>query len=244
MYSNRNLSLSIDQGINADGKKLTGVPIWQWNPVQCLIPFSYVIMTNWQWWTICHCIPSCSLNLRQMPSKTYHSVEGNVTYKVMPSLLMSRQPHHNHTSNRLPLLPPLFRGEINTQPFGKGTELGGFFLPKFWTFCPNFCTRGTNNFWENLPKFANNLKNELFEGRDELFEQWRFSYPSSWTTFSKPKRPHEAYVPQEKCMCCCKRSRTVRSSIRMGWYHMFSEASAERFVLRARSSPSCASECV
>ena len=42
----------------------------------------------------------------------------------------------------------------------------------------------------------------------------------------------------------CKRSRTVRSSIRMCWYHMFSEASAEIFVLRERASPSCAIECV
>ena len=36
-------------------------------------------------------------------------------------------------------------------------------------------------------------------------------------------------------MCCCKRSRTARSSIRMGWYHMVSEASAERFVFPARA---------
>jgi len=36
-------------------------------------------------------------------------------------------------------------------------------------------------------------------------------------------------------MCCCKRIRTDRSSIRMGWYHMVSEASEERFVFPARS---------
>ncbi len=45
-------------------------------------------------------------------------------------------------------------------------------------------------------------------------------------------------------MCDCKRSRTTKSSIRIFWYHMFSEASAEIFVLRTRASPSCATECV
>ena len=45
------------------------------------------------------------------------------------------------------------------------------------------------------------------------------------------------------CMCVCKRSRTDRSSIRMGWDHMVSEASAERFVFRARAGPLCSSEC-
>ena len=29
----------------------------------------------------------------------------------------------------------------------------------------------------------------------------------------------------------------------MGWDHMFSEASAERFVFRARAGPLCPSEC-
>ena len=43
-------------------------------------------------------------------------------------------------------------------------------------------------------------------------------------------------------MCVCKRNRTVRSSIRMGWDHMVSEASAERFVFRARVGPLCTSE--
>ncbi len=43
-------------------------------------------------------------------------------------------------------------------------------------------------------------------------------------------------------MCVCKRSRTTRSSIRMGWDHMVSEASAERFVFRARAGPLCPAE--
>ena len=43
-------------------------------------------------------------------------------------------------------------------------------------------------------------------------------------------------------MCVCKRSRTARSSIRMGWDHMVSEASAERFVFRARAGPLCPAE--
>jgi hypothetical protein len=43
-------------------------------------------------------------------------------------------------------------------------------------------------------------------------------------------------------MCVCKRSRTVRSSIRMGWDHMVSEASPERFVFRARTGPLCPAE--
>ena len=38
-------------------------------------------------------------------------------------------------------------------------------------------------------------------------------------------------------MCVCKRSMTVRSSIRMGLDHMVSEASAGRFVFRDRSGP-------
>jgi hypothetical protein len=44
-------------------------------------------------------------------------------------------------------------------------------------------------------------------------------------------------------MYVCKRSRTVRSSIRIDWDHMFSEASAERFVFRTRAGPLCPSEC-
>jgi hypothetical protein len=43
-------------------------------------------------------------------------------------------------------------------------------------------------------------------------------------------------------MCVCKRSMTFRSSIRMGWDHMVSEASAERFVFRARAGPLCPPE--
>ena len=43
-------------------------------------------------------------------------------------------------------------------------------------------------------------------------------------------------------MCVCKRSRTARSSIRMGWDHMVSEASAERFVFGDRAGPLCPAE--
>ncbi len=57
------------------------------------------------------------------------------------------------------------------------------------------------------------------------FEEWREEQEEMW-------------------MWGCKRSRTTRSSIRMCWYHIFSEASAERFVFRARASPSCGTECV
>jgi hypothetical protein len=38
-------------------------------------------------------------------------------------------------------------------------------------------------------------------------------------------------------MCVCKRRMTVRSSIRMGWDHMVSEFSPERFVFRTRVGP-------
>jgi len=181
-----------------------------------------------------------------MPFKTYHSVAGNMVYKAMLSLLLPHPPRGSYTSNRLPLLPSLFRAgryeivwDLNVSKRDK--------IAVFFFLAPNFGPLSKflyQLFLRKSANFANNLKNELFEGRDELFEQLRVSRPSSWTTFSKPQRPHEVYVPQEKCMCCCKRRRTARSSIRMGWYHMFSEASAERFVLRARSSPSCASECV
>ena len=51
-------------------------------------------------------------------------------------------------------------------------------------------------------------------------------------------------VEEEKCMCGCKRIRTARSSMKIGGDHMFSEASAERFVCRARTSPFCPSEYV
>ena len=44
-------------------------------------------------------------------------------------------------------------------------------------------------------------------------------------------------------MYVCKRIRTTRSSIRIDWDHMFSEASVERFVFRARAGPLCPSEC-
>ncbi len=43
-------------------------------------------------------------------------------------------------------------------------------------------------------------------------------------------------------MCVCKKSMTTRSSIRMGWDHMVSEVSAERFVFRARAGPLCPAE--
>ncbi len=43
-------------------------------------------------------------------------------------------------------------------------------------------------------------------------------------------------------MCVCKRNMTARSSIRMGWDHMVSEFSAERFVFRARVGPLCPGE--
>ena len=44
-------------------------------------------------------------------------------------------------------------------------------------------------------------------------------------------------------MCVCKRRRTVRILIRMGWDHMVSEARTERFVFRVRAGPLCSSEC-
>ena len=44
-------------------------------------------------------------------------------------------------------------------------------------------------------------------------------------------------------MCVCKRSRTDRSSIRMGWDYMVTEDTAERFVFRSRAGPVCPSEC-
>ncbi len=99
-------------------------------------------------WTIFHCIPSCSLNFRQMTSKTYHSVARKVAYKVIPSLLMSRPPRRNHTSNRLPLLPPIFLWG-NTQPFEKGQNWDFFLF--FWpNFGPFVEISVPDNFWENL----------------------------------------------------------------------------------------------
>jgi hypothetical protein len=58
---------------------------------------------------------SFSLKLRHNPSKTYHSVTRNVSYKVIPSLLLPRPPRHSHTSNRLPLLPDLFLDLVGTR---------------------------------------------------------------------------------------------------------------------------------
>ena len=49
-------------------------------------------------------------------------------------------------------------------------------------------------------------------------------------------------VGEGKCMCACKRSRTARSSMRMGCYHMVSEASTERFVFRVRAGSLCPAE--
>ncbi len=46
-------------------------------------------------------------------------------------------------------------------------------------------------------------------------------------------------VGEGKCICSCKRSRTTRSSMKMGWYHMVSEASTERFVFRVCSGVWC-----
>ncbi len=49
-------------------------------------------------------------------------------------------------------------------------------------------------------------------------------------------------VGEEKCMCSFKRRRTARRSMKMGWDHMVSEASAERFVFRVRAGPLCPPE--
>jgi hypothetical protein len=46
-------------------------------------------------------IGSCSLRSRQMAAKSYHSVDRNKDYKVIPSSLMSRPSRGRHTS-----LPP------------------------------------------------------------------------------------------------------------------------------------------
>jgi hypothetical protein len=46
-------------------------------------------------------IGSCSLRSRQMAAKSYHSVDRNMDYKVIPSSLMSRPSRGRHTS-----LPP------------------------------------------------------------------------------------------------------------------------------------------
>ena len=46
-------------------------------------------------------MPSSSLNLRQIPSKMYHSVAGNVAYKAIPSLLLPHPPRGSYAS-----LPP------------------------------------------------------------------------------------------------------------------------------------------
>ena len=49
-------------------------------------------------------------------------------------------------------------------------------------------------------------------------------------------------VRTESACVFVKRSRTARISIRMGVDHMVLEASAERFVFRARTGPLCPSE--
>ena len=66
-----------------------------------IIPFTYGFTT----FVREKFIDSCSLGLRQMVSKTYHSVARNKAYKAIPSLLLPRPPRRRHTSNRLPLLP-------------------------------------------------------------------------------------------------------------------------------------------
>ncbi len=84
------------------------------------------------------------------------------------------------------------------------------------------------------------------------FEEWTFRRVG--TNFSNSRvflyvsmnhislqRPHGCSTGGEKWMCYCNRSRTARTSIRIGWYHMISEASGERFKFWARASPLCAS---
>ncbi len=56
-------------------------------------------------WMIFHCNPSSSLKLCQIPSTTYHSVVGNVTYKIIPSILFLHPSLRSNTS----LPPTLFR---------------------------------------------------------------------------------------------------------------------------------------
>jgi hypothetical protein len=88
-----------------------------------------------------------------MPFKTYHSVAGNVAYKAMLSLLLPHPPRGSYTSNRLPLLPSLFRAgryeivwDLNVS---KRDKIAVFFFswPLILGLCRNFCT---NYFWENL----------------------------------------------------------------------------------------------
>jgi hypothetical protein len=124
----------------------------------------------------------------------------------------------------------------------KGTKRIFFF--NFWSCSPNFCTRETNNFGTKMRISWTIWRMHFSKGSDELLEQSRVSYMTPWTKISTTNVHMETLREEEKWVCCCKRSRTARCSIRMGWYHMVSEVSGERFEFWARSSPLCASQSV
>jgi hypothetical protein len=61
----------------------------------------------------------------------YHSVAGNVVYKVKPSLLLPHPPHRSYPSNRFPLLPsPPVVGKRSTEHaiFRKVNKIEIFFV--------------------------------------------------------------------------------------------------------------------
>ena len=114
----------------------------------------------------------------------------------------------------------------------------------FWTCCPNFFSKGTT-ILGRICKFHEQFEEWTFRKVGMNFSNSRVFRISSSNTFLEQLNVlMETLREEERWMCCCKRSRTARSSIKMGWYYMVSEASTERFAFRARASPLCGSECV
>ena len=112
-----------------------------------IIPFTYGFTT----FVREKFIDSCSLGLRQMASKTYHSVARNKAYKAIPSLLLPRPTRRCSTPNRSPLPPAPSFGETakkkhNLSKSEQNWWFFCFFPPNFGPFLPNFCTRGQKTF--------------------------------------------------------------------------------------------------
>ena len=127
-----------------------------------IIPFTYGFTT----FVREKFIDSCSLGLRQMASKTYHSVARNKAYKAIPSLLLPRPTHRCSTPNRSPLPPAPSFGETakKNTTFRKVNKIGGFFVffPPILDPCCPISVPGDKKLLDKSANFANNLKNEHF----------------------------------------------------------------------------------
>jgi hypothetical protein len=128
------VGILFDTGIPGDPKSFYVLSILEWKMFQLsticrkesgrkIFTFSYGLTTL----VGEKFIDYCCLRLRQMVSKTYHSVARNKTYKAIPSFLIPHPPLRWNTSNRFPYLPFIFQGKRpkKNTTFRKVNKIGG-----------------------------------------------------------------------------------------------------------------------